>query len=161
MFTEIRADERAVEGMPIRLVVAVAVGIAALSLLVPMADSVERADQTELTVEPEPRQVRVDADDGPTTVRLDVVTTDGTPVGEATVLVSGRSLPVEDGPVPVEADADGVVEFTVGTDPAADVTVAVRPRQHRGTLHVRIRPPPTGEFSDSLDNPGLTVRREG
>lgn len=160
MRTEIRADERAVEGMPIRLVVAVTVGIAAFSLLVPMADSVERADQAELTAEPDPRQVLVDSGDGPRTVRVDVVTADGAPVGGATLVVSGRSLPVEGGPVPVEADASGVAEFTVGTDPMADVTVSFRPRQHRGTLQLRVWPPPDSDYGDSLDNPGLTVRRE-
>ncbi|WP_436901829.1 DUF7382 domain-containing protein [Halovenus halobia] len=160
MFSPFRADERAVEGMPIRLVVAVTVGIAAFSLLVPMADSVEQADRTELTVEPEPRQVLVESADESATVRVDVVTTDGAPVAGATVLVSGRSLPVDDGPIPIEAGADGYAEFTVGTDPTANVTVSFRSRQHRGTLQLHVRPPPSSEYRDNLDNPGLTVRRE-
>lgn len=158
MLTEFRANERAVEGMPIRLVVAVTVGLAAFSLLVPMADSVDRADRTEVTVEPEPRQVLVPAT-GVTTVRVDVVTVEGAPISGGTVVVFGQSLPVENGPIPLEATSDGVVEFTVGTEPTADVTVAFRPRQHRGTLRFDVRPPPTGKYSDSLDNPGMTVRR--
>lgn len=158
MLTELRADDRAVEGMPIRLVVAVTVGLAAFSLLVPMADSVDRADRTEVTVEPEPRQVLVPAM-GVTTVRVDVVTVEGAPVSGGTVVVSGQSLPVENGPIPLEANSDGVVEFTVGTEPTADVTVAFRPRQHRGTLRFDVRPPPTDKYSDSLDNPEMTVRR--
>lgn len=151
------ADERAVEGMPIRLLVAVTVGIAAFGLLVPMAESVERAEETELTVESEPRQLTVESD-GASTVRTDIVTTEGVPVEGATLVVSGRSLDIEDGPVTFETGSGGSVAFDVGTGSAADVPVSFRPTQRRGTIQLRVVPPPTSEYVDDLRNPALTIR---
>lgn len=151
------ADERAVEGMPVRLLVAVTVGIAAFALLVPMAESVEQVERTELTVEPEPRPLTVERDE-PTSVRVDIITTDGEPVEGATLVVSGRSLAIEDGPLTFEADGGGSVTFDVGLDSTADVPVTFRATQNRGTLRLRVVGPPSDEHVDNLSNPDLTVR---
>lgn len=151
------ADERAVEGMPIRLLVAVTVGIAAFSLLVPMAESVKQAERTELTVESEPRQLTVESG-GTSTVRIDIVTTEGAPVEGARLVVSGRSLGVTDGPLTFETDEDGSVVFAVGPSSTADVAVSFRPTQRRGTIRLQVVPPPTSEYVDELPNPELTVR---
>lgn len=160
--------------MPIRLLVAVTVGIAAFSLLVPMADRVERAERTELTVEPEQRQLTVAAPtptagvagsaatDPPrtATVRIDAVTTDGKPVTGTTLVVSGRSLSVTDGPHTVELGPDkSSVILEVGTTLDADISVSFRPTQRRGTIRFEAVPPPGSEYVDELENPELTVHR--
>ncbi|MXR51968.1 hypothetical protein GRX03_10195 [Halovenus sp. WSH3] len=155
-----RSDERAVEGMPIRLLVAVTVGVAAFGLLVPMADQVEQADRTELTVEPEPRQVTVEPGDT-ATVRLDVATSDGQPVRAATLVVTGRSVSVENGPLIFETGANSTVSFDIGASPTADVRLSFRPQQSHGTVQLRIVPPSNSEYVDDLSNPDLTVRRTG
>ena len=143
--------------MPIRLLVAVTVGIAAFGLLVPMADSVEQAEQTELTVEPDPRQVVVESGDA-ATVRLDTVTTEGEPVEGARLVVSGRSLTVEDGPLTFDTGSTSSLTVEIGTSSDADVPVDFRPTQNRGTLTLRVVPPPNSEYEDELANPELTVR---
>lgn len=152
-----RNDERGVEGMPIRLLVAVTVGIAAFGLLVPMADSVEQAEQTEVTIEPTPRQVTVEPGDA-ATVRLDTVTTEGEPVEGTSLVVSGRSLTVEDGPLRFDTGSKSSLTVEIGTSSDADVPVGFRPTQNRGTLSLRVVPPPNGEYEDELANPQLTVR---
>ena len=143
--------------MPIRLLVAVTVGIAAFGLLVPMADSVEQAEQTELAVDPAPRQVTVGPGD-PATVRIDTVTTEGDPVEGVSLLVSGRSLTVEDGPLRFDTGPTTSLTVDIGTSPDADVPVDFRPTQNRGTLTLRVVPPPNSEYEDELANPELTVR---
>lgn len=145
--------------MPIRLVVAVAVGVAAFGLLVPMADRVEQSTETEVTVEPDSTQVALDSTES-SEVTVHVVTSDGQPVDDATVLVSGRSLPVEGDPIPFETGPEGnAVTFSIGTDSTADVPVTFRPTQGRGTLRLRVVPPSDGSYADDLDNPELTINR--
>ena len=143
--------------MPIRLLVAVTVGIAAFGLLVPMADSVEQAEQTELTVEPDPRQVVVESGDA-ATVRLDTVTTEGEPVEGTRLVVSGRSLTVEDGPLTFDTGSTSSLTVEIGTSSDADVPVDFRPTQNRGTLRLRVVSPPNSDSEDEVANPELTVR---
>ena len=149
-------DDRAVEGMPIRLIVAVAVGAAAMSLLLPLAETIEASEEPELTVEPEPRQFALEAEESQS-VRLDVVTEEGEPVDGAAVVVSGRSLPVDDGPAVFRTGHDSnTVTFTVGRGPDAAVPVSFRPTQTRGTLTLEVVPP--SGYADERNNPELTVR---
>lgn len=151
------ADCRAVEGMPIRLVVAVAVGAAALGLLIPLAETVEHRDSPEVTVELEPRQFAL----GPDTVRsvqIAVLTESGRPVEDAAVVVSGRSLPVNDGPVVLRTGPESnTIEAEIGTRTSADVRVSFRPAQTRGTLEIDVVPPPG--YEDERNNPEITVRQ--
>lgn len=155
----ISTDTRAVAGMPIRLVVAVAVGAAALGLILPMVDTVERSAETEVTVELDPRQFALDSGSSGT-VTVDVVTEDGRPVTGATVLVSGRSLPVEEGPVQFRTGRDSSsVAIEIGDRSTADVPVTFRPTQTRGTLVIDVVLPPGTEYTDDRRNPEITVRR--
>lgn len=151
-----RDDKRAVGGMPIRLVVAVTVGVAAMSLLLPMADSIEASEEPEVTVQPQTRQFALGTGESQS-VRLAVVTEDGEPVEDATVVVSGQSLPVDDGPAVFRTGEDSNrVTITVGRGPEADVPVSFRPTQTRGTLTLDIVPP--SGYTDERRNPEVTVR---
>ena len=152
----LRRDNRAVEEMPIRLVVAVAVGAAAMSLLLPMAETIEASEEPELTVELQPRQFALGAEESQS-VRLDVVTEEGEPVDDAAVVISGRSLPVDDGPAVFRTGQDSnTVTFTVGRGSEADVPVSFRPTQTRGTLTLEVVPP--SGYADERNNPEITVR---
>src|SRR6056297_3106540 len=46
-----RSDERAIEGLPIRLVIALVVGVAALSMMMTILDGVGSVGETEITYE--------------------------------------------------------------------------------------------------------------
>jgi hypothetical protein len=155
---EFKGDERGVEGMPIRLVVAVTVGIAAFSLLVPMAERVERTEQTEVTVESQPRQLTVEPGNA-STARIDVVTTDDQPIAGATLVVSGRSAIIEGGPLVFETGDRHTLTLDIGFSSAADIAVAFRPTQERGTISVQVVPPSNSAYTDDLVNPEITIRR--
>jgi len=152
----LRSDSRAVEGMPVRLVVAVAVGAAAMSLLLPMAETIEDNEEPELTVEPQPRQFALGPGES-RAVRLSVVTENGEPVDGAAVVVTGRSLPMDGGPAVFRTGEDSkTVTVTVGRGPDAAVPVSFRPTQARGTLTLDIVPP--SGYADERNNPAITVR---
>lgn len=144
--------------MPIRLVVAVTVGTAALGLLLPMLDSVEQRPETEVTVEMDPAQFALETADSET-VTIDVITEEGVPVEDATVLVSGRSLPVDGDPLAFETGPDSSsVTADIGTR-SGDVPVAFRPTQTRGTLLIDVVPPPGTSYTDKRRNPQITIRQ--
>jgi hypothetical protein len=154
-----RDDRRGIGGMPIRLVVAVAVGTAALGLLVPMLNTVEESADTEITIGLEPQEFVLDSGKS-TAVRIDVVTTDGEPVTDATVLISNRSLSVEDGPLIFETGPDSSsVTVDVGTATDTAVPVEFRPTQSRGTLSISTVVPPSSDYVDEIDNPEITIRQ--
>ncbi|MEF8936312.1 MAG: hypothetical protein V5A32_00040 [Halovenus sp.] len=158
----IRSDSRAVEGMPIRLVVAVTVGAAAMSLLVPMLDTVEETQQTAVTVEPEHHQVVLDSETTMQDVTVAVVSAEGEPIPESTVIVSERSLPLVDGPQTFETGPDShEVTLSIGDAPEADVPVSFRRTQQRGTIELGVRPPSNGEFTVRSDHPEITVSKPG
>ena len=148
--------------MPIRLVVAITVGTAAMSLLVPMLDTVEQTQQREVTVEPDRQQVVLDPENAMQDVTIAVVTAEGEPIPESTVIVSERSLPLVDGPETFETGPDShEVTVSVGDSLAADVPVAFRRTQQRGTVELDVSPPSGGDFTARSDHPELTVSKHG
>jgi hypothetical protein len=149
-------DERAIEGLPIRLVIAVAVGTAALGIMLTMLDGIGATRDPEVTVEMSDELV--DLEDGSQRVRLSVVTTDGKPVEDAQLLVTGGSLPVENGPVELQTGPDSnEVTLSVGTSGRPDVLAAFRDGQARGTLDIEVIPPSGSGLRDERANPELVV----
>lgn len=147
--------------MPIRLVVAITVGTAAMSMLVPMLDAVEETERHEVTVEPDSKHVVLDTE-SPERVTVDVVTADGQPVQESTVVFSAGSAPLTDGPYTVETGPDSNrVTVRVGESPVADLTVDFRTTQRRGTIEIGVVPPADEAFSERADHPEITVSKQG
>ena len=149
------ADERAIEGLPIRLVIAVAVGVAALGLMMGTLEEFDGFERTEVSVRASEELLAVG--DGPTSVTLRVVTAEGKSLEDSRILVTGGSAPLAAGPVPLETDADGERRVTVGAGPGADIQVAFRTGQRRGTIDLAPVPPPGDEFVDERGNPQLVV----
>jgi hypothetical protein len=138
--------------MPIRLLVAITIGIATFSLLVPLSDDVAESEATEVTVEPNPARIQPE-----TNVTLAVVTADSEPVEDATVVVRGRSLPVEDGPLTFQTGPDShTVSLRIARDASADVPVDFRQTQRRGTVSFDVVVP-TDAYVDDRANPEVTV----
>lgn len=138
--------------MPIRLLVAIVVGAAALSLLLPLPEDVAAADDEEVTVRPSPAQLQPGAN-----VTLAVLTEDGDPVKDTTVVVRGRSLAVKNGPLRLETGPDShTVSFRVGLDRSGGLVPGFRPTQNRGTLTVEVLAPGEG-YVDERPNPQITV----
>ncbi|ELZ30043.1 hypothetical protein C474_11795 [Halogeometricum pallidum JCM 14848] len=148
--TELRrfaADDRAIEGLPIRLVVALVVGVATMSVMLNMLSGVQGLAVTELDVKPSPDVVTP----GEREISLVVVDSDGDSVEGATVVVKGGT-----------ADLDGIATERTGSDGSATVTVSpsLRPNQEDGTVVIDVKPPAGGQFVDRRANTRILVVAE-
>ena len=142
--------------MAIRLLVAVTVGIATLSLLVPLPENVADSDTEEVTVEPSESQVTLDA--GETNMTVTAMTTAGKPVENATIVVRGHSLLVADDPQTFETGRDSHrVTLHLTTDGSGNLDVGFRETQHRGTISFDVVPPDETGYVDDRSNPAVTV----
>lgn len=148
--TELRrfaADDRAIEGLPIRLVVALVVGVATMSVMLNMLSGVQGLAVTELDVKPSPDVVTP----GEREISLVVVDSDGDSVEGATVVVKGGT-----------ADLDGIVNERTGADGSATVTISpsLRPNQEDGTVVIDVKPPARSQFVDRRANTRILVVAE-
>jgi hypothetical protein len=141
-----RRDERAIEGLPVRLVVALVVGVASLSVMLNMLTGVEGLAVTELDVRPEPDVI----EPGAQQLSLVVVDADGDPVPGATVIVTSGG-----------ASIDGTV--TAETDDRGTASVSIEPtllaHQDDGTLVVSVKPPAGSQYVDRRANTDILVVR--
>jgi hypothetical protein len=145
--TDLRRDERAIEGLPVRLVVSLVVGAACLSVMLNMVQGIGTLAVTELDVRPTPEVVET----GPQELTLTVVDADGDPVSGAIVVVKSGT-----------ASLDGVVTAESGA--AGNATVTVEPElgenQAEGTLVVDVKPPAGSEYADRRENSYVLVVQE-
>jgi hypothetical protein len=141
-----REDERGIEGLPVRLVIALVVGVASLSIMLNLLSGVQGLTTTELDVRPEPEVVAP----GQTQVEMTVVGTDGAPVAGATVLVKSDS-----------AALDGVARATTGEDGTATLALdpSLRANQQEGSLAVEVKPPAGSGYRDRRRNTRILVVR--
>lgn len=149
-------DERAIEGLPIRLVIALVVGVAALSLMMSMLSTFDNFGNTEVTAEHDQNLVTPDGGSYEN-VTLSVVTDDGDPVENADILIRSGSLTLADGPIDLRTGEDSneaTLDFGEGEDEA---TLDFRSDQNRGTLQVEVHPPTDSDYVDNDDNPEITV----
>jgi len=138
------SDDRAIEGLPIRLVIAIVVGVASLSIMMSMLGGIGTLGATELDAQPE--EEVIDADER--TLSVTVVDESGEPVEGATVVVDGDS-----------AQLDEIATGTSGEDGTASVQIEpeLRQNQDRGTLQIDIKPPSGTDFQDKRQNTEVLV----
>lgn len=141
------ADDRAIEGLPIRLVVAFIVGVAALSVMLSMVSGIGGLAVTELDARPQPDVVST----GPQNLSVTAVDADGNPVAGATVVVRSDTAAI-DGPVTARTNESGVATLAVAPSlPANRVD---------GELDVAIKPPAGSQYVDKRENTGVLVLDE-
>jgi hypothetical protein len=141
----LRRDTRAIEGLPIRLVIALVVGVASLSVMLNMLSGLGGLAVTELDAQPSPTVIGPDQEE---TLTITAVGSDGEPVSGATVIVKGGS-----------ATMDGVRTARTGPDGNATVTVTpkLRSNQDEGTLSIDIKPPAGSQYADRRSNTEVLV----
>lgn len=141
----LRRDTRAIEGLPIRLVIALVVGVASLSVMLNMLSGLGGLAVTELDAQPSSTVIEPDQEE---TLTITAVGSDGEPVSGATVIVKGGS-----------ATLDGVRTARTGPDGNATVTVTpqLRPNQEEGTLSIDIKPPAGSQYADRRSNTEVLV----
>jgi hypothetical protein len=150
-FTE---DERGIEGLPIRLIIAVVVGVAALSIMMSMLGGIDDMfGQTEATVELDNAVV----DEG-NTVELAAITEEGEAINDATIIVRSGTLNIDSPYDEHTGENDNTVNINIG--PGEDVDPDWRSNQDIGTLEIHVVPPSDGNFEDGQKNPEITVIRD-
>jgi hypothetical protein len=137
-------DDRAIEGLPVRLVIALVVGVASLSVMMNMLAGVGGLAVHEVDARPTPAVVG----EGESSVVVRVVDDAGDPVENATVVLTSGSADLE-GVVSGRTGEDGRVELSVVTSLAAN--------REQGTVEVSVQPPAGGGFTDDRENAVLLV----
>jgi len=145
MFEHFTRDERAIEGLPIRLVIALVVGVASLSVMMNMLSGLGGLSETELDVQPEPEVVGA----GEQSVTVTVVDTEGTPVADATVVAKGGTAGLGSGIQTGTTDENGEVTLTIDS--------TLNPNQAEGTVTFEIKPPASGNYADRRENTDVLV----
>lgn len=137
-------DDRAIEGLPIRLVIALVVGVASLSVMMNTLSGLETLQVAEVDVEPSPDVVEAQPVDIPVTV----VDPRGSPVANATVVATGGT-----------ATLPGVETATTGPNGTATMHLKpeLGPNQADGTVRFDVKPPAGGGYSDRRENAALLV----
>lgn len=141
----LRRDERAIEGLPIRLVIAVVVGIAALSVMMSTISGLGSLGVDEIDVQPTPDVI----EQGDTDLTVAVVDHQGKPVANATVIARSGT-----------ARLDGLTTATTDYNGTATLSISpsLRPNQREGTVELDVKPP-SGSYADRRANtPVLVVR---
>jgi hypothetical protein len=142
-----RTDNRAIEGLPVRLVIALVVGVASLSVMMGMIGDIEGLAATEVDAQPQPEVTTP----GEQSIEVAVLDPDGSRVADATVIVRSGS-----------AQIDGVATATTNEEGVATVDVApeLGPNQPDGTLTVEVKPPAEGDYVDERENTKVLVVEE-
>jgi len=136
-------DERAIEGLPIRLVIALVVGVACLGVMMSVVGGLGSLNTTELDTQPDPEIV----EPGTTNVTVTVVDPDGEPIEDATVVATGDT-----------ANLSTVQKGETGPDGRTTLALdaSLRPNQEEGRIELDIRPP-EGDYVDDRENTGILV----
>ena len=142
--TRFRDDERGIEGLPIRLVVALVVGVASLSVMMGMLSNISGLAVTELDVRPQPEVVGP----GDHAIEVTVVDPEGKGVAGATVVARGGSARL-DGVATATTDENGTAELRLSPELA--------PNQRDGTVEFDVKPPAGSEYADRRENTALLV----
>jgi len=178
--TTLSQDERAIEGLPIRLVIALVVGVASLAIMMQMIGGLGFNAQKEVTVEFTTNSLVSSATSGggAGTFGLKVVTEDGEPVPNAQVLITSGTATLMDNPIAMTGGSPGASTSpsTTGEDgtishniPCAKIdcgapsgttsktVVDFRSDQDKGTLKFDIVLQGDGNYKDEKPNPELVV----
>ncbi|MFP8952958.1 hypothetical protein ACLI4Z_08305 [Natrialbaceae archaeon A-arb3/5] len=137
-------DDRAIEGLPIRLVIALVVGVAALSVMMNMLGGIGEVGETEVTIEWDGDHV-IEESSLSSSLSYTVVDENGNEVEDATVIVSAGSAQLDE---PVHDDSGSI---TIPTE------AGLRQDQDTGTLDVEIVPPSDSNYVDEQSNPEVVI----
>lgn len=143
-FQRLFDDRRGIEGLPVRLVIALVVGVASLSVMMSMISGISGLAVTELDVRPTPEVTTP----GNGSVSVTVVDPDGSRVANATVVARGGSARL-DGVATAKTDRNGTAQF--------DLAPTLGSNQRDGTVEFEVKPPAGSDYADRRENTALLV----
>jgi hypothetical protein len=156
MTPELIKDNRAIAALPIRLLVSLIVGVAALSLMMGALDDVRGHEKIEVGWQPQPGSEAAIVETDDTTsqqVSMQVTGEAGTPIsGE--VIITSHTARLDNGPITSKI-SNGEVTVSLGKY-AEKSRPRLRPMQNRGTLEVLIIPS-SSKYVDDRDNREIVV----
>lgn len=145
-------DDRAIEGLPIRLVIALVVGVAALAIMLNMLGGIGSVGDTEVTVKIADDDQVIEADATGRDAKVDVYAIDenGNNVSDATIVATADS-----------AQLDGVLDKSTGDDNHAQLDFSgdqsLRADQDMGAIQLEVIPPSDSNYIDEQPNPNIRV----
>lgn len=143
-------DDRAIEGLPIRLVIALIVGVVSLGIMLQILGGVGTfEDDTEVDVE-----FGDDVFDAGTdsTVTVAVVDEDGNEVPDATVIATAGSAQMDGAVVESTPADDNEVTLDLSSE-----NLRLPPDQDTGTVEFEVQPPSGTNWVDEQPNDELLV----
>jgi len=147
MPTNLWHNDRAIEGLPIRLVVALVVGIACLAVMMSVIGGLNTFESTELGTDPAPEVI---TEGNTTDIEVAVLGSGGDPVQNATVVATGDSAQLSGGIQTARTDANGTATLD-------GLEAQLQPNQDQGTITLEIRPPSDGDYTDDRENTDILV----
>lgn len=145
------ADDRAIEGLPIRLVIALVVGVAALALMLNMLGTIGEVGDTEVSIDIPNSDDQIIEEGYRNDVSIHVIDENGGEVEDATVVVTAGSAQLSE-PVYEETETDSnVAEIDFDGEPG------LRADQDIGTLEIEVIPPSDSNYIDEQPNPEIRV----
>lgn len=146
-----RSDNRAIEGLPIRLVIALVVGVASLSVMMNMLSGLNRLTVSELDAKPEPEVIGL----GQQTIEIVVIDADGNPVADATVVVKSDSARLESiETATTESDGRAQLSIEPGSGRIRTMERSKSISNHLPGASLRINGRTLEYWSSASDNPG-------
>ena len=146
-------DSRAIEGLPIRLVIALIVGVVSLGIMLQILGGIGTFEtDTEVDVEFEGDVLDVNANEHRNEFSVLVFDEDGNEVTDATVIATAGS-----------AQMDGAIVETTGSDSNeakftfSDENLRLPPDQNTGTIQFEVQPPSGTNWVDEKPNNELLV----
>jgi uncharacterized protein YggU (UPF0235/DUF167 family) len=152
-----REDDRAIEGLPIRLVIALVVGVMALGIMTNILSGLGSIGETE--VKPNYDGDRIVKTNGDSSLTIKAVDENGKAVNGATIIIRGgtaqleQSITLQTGPDSNTVSFDLASELPSGTS----MSDLLRSDQSKGTLKVEIIPPSDSDWTDDETNNEVVV----
>jgi len=128
-------DERAIEGLPIRLVIALVVGVACLGVMMSTISGLQGLQVTEVDVQPNPEVTTA----GDTELTVTVVDPEGSPVSDATVVAKSGTATL-DSVATAETGSNGNATFSLSP--------SLGPNQEEGTIEWHHQLPVIGKLRE-------------
>ncbi len=166
--TKLWRDNRGIEGLPIRLVIALVVGVASLAIMTSILGGLPTFESTEVTVQVADggQMTAENVKDEKTTLTLQAVDDSGDEVPEAQIIVKSGSASLEDDSAVVGNTAgsgssgeDYEAKFDIYDEDASGVSASnnevetdLREDQDVADLKVEIKPPSDSNYVDQQDD---------
>ena len=140
-------DERAIEGLPIRLVIALVVGVASLGVMMNTLGGIQTLGVSELDTQPSPEVVNTSAQN----LTVAAVGPDGDRIANATIVAKSGTATLES-ITTAQTNESGYAVLRV--DPS------LGPNQEEGRIELGVKPPASGGYEDDRDNTAVLVVAE-